>query len=90
MIRRAISSSKIFVKYADEEKCVDCVHCICLVSKETEYFCGKFGIKNLVTGSISYQEAGKCRKNQYLCGSFGTFFERKKDELVTELTYVYK
>lgn len=77
MIRRAISSSKTFIKYIDREKCVDCAHCMRLVSKEPEFFCGKFGVKNLVDGSVSYQEVGKCRNNQYLCSTFGTFFELK-------------
>ena len=89
MIRRALSSSKTFVKYADEEKCIDCIHCVQVVSKKTEYVCRKFGIKTLVTGSVSYQKAVKCRNSQYLCGIFGTFFEWKivndvKDDLVTK------
>jgi Fe-S-cluster-containing hydrogenase component 2 len=77
MIRRAISSSNTFIKYADNEKCIDCVHCVQVVSKEPVYVCRKFGVKNLVTGSVSYQEAVKCRNSQYMCSIFGTFFVRK-------------
>lgn len=74
---RRVINYKAFVKYINEEKCVDCVHCERLVSKEPEYVCKKFGIKNLVTGSVSYQEAGKCRDNQYQCSTFGIYFDRK-------------
>ena len=75
MIKRVISVSKTFIKYTDEVKCIDCVHCFRLVSKEPEYYCRKFGIKDLVIGTISYQKADKCRKNKYLCGTFGTYHE---------------
>ncbi len=77
MIRRVIDINQKFIKYVDEEKCIDCVHCMRSASKELEIRCRKFGVKNLVTGSISYQKASECRNNLYLCSTFGTYFDRK-------------
>lgn len=74
---RRVINHRVFVKYVNEEKCVDCVNCERLVSKQPKYVCRIFGKKNLVTGSVSYQEAGKCRDNQYQCSALGTYFIRK-------------
>ena len=74
MLRRV---SKTFIKNIDEVKCIDCVHCIRVVSNESKFSCMKCGIKDLVTGSITYQDAGICRDNIYKCGNFGTYFEKK-------------
>ena len=69
-------ASKTFIKNFDKVKCIDCVHCIRAVSNEHKYCCLKFGRKDLVTGSITYQDAGNCRDNKYQCSIFGSYFEK--------------
>lgn len=74
MLRRI---SKSFINNIDVVKCIDCVNCVRVVSNEPKYHCMKFGKKDIVTGSIKYYGAGVCRGNEYKCGTFGTYFEKK-------------
>lgn len=74
MLRRTSNS---FIKNIDVVKCIDCVNCVRVISNESKYYCVKFGKKDIVTGSITYQDAGVCRGNEYKCGTFGTYFVKK-------------
>jgi hypothetical protein len=69
-------ASKTFIKNIDEVKCIDCVRCIRVVSNERKYYCLKFGRDYLVSGSITYQDAGNCHDNKYQSSIFESYFEK--------------
>ena len=64
-----------------------CVNCVNYIEYKREYpydelytkykygKCYKFGIQNLVTGTIEYEPAAFCRKDETKCGENGKYFK---------------
>ena len=64
-----------------------CVNCVNYIEYKREYpydelytkykygNCYKFGIQNLITGTIEYEPAAFCRKDETKCGENGKYFK---------------
>lgn len=59
--------------------CNDCLYFfpVKITENITKQGCRKYGQINIFTGAITYRYASECRKNDYLCGVKGRFFEPK-------------
>ena len=82
-----IIKEKSFIKNIEVPICINCVHFIKFKTKNTYDSsgpqnlqlsqCKKFGIKNVLSGKIEYEQAPKCRFNKDMCSSNAIYFDKK-------------
>lgn len=83
-----IIKEKSFIKNIEVPICINCVHFIKFKTKNTYDVngslnlhlsqCKKFGIKNVLSGKIEYEQASKCRFNNDMCSNNATYFHKNK------------
>ena len=69
------------VKNAYVPSCKNCIY------YEIKYKCKKFGIKDIITNEIEYEDARDCRKREQQCGPDGIYFERDPFPFLKDIKY---
>jgi hypothetical protein len=86
-------SEKIFIRNKELPICSKCLHFIehtnnypydPIPSNEQYGRCKKFGEVNMITGSIDYDLANKCRLDVNKCGKVGSEYSEKNQYWICE------
>jgi hypothetical protein len=79
-----IKKNNVYIKNSDNPICINCDYYKERVQLDpydnypTGYKsqCKKFGVINLVTGDVEYENPINCRNNDNMCGISGKYFEK--------------
>jgi hypothetical protein len=85
IVNQIIRNSKQIIKNNKLPTCSTCVFYQenILANKKKDIFCTKFGIKNVISGTIYYDRVYEARLDNDKCGVNGEYFIQKFDEVKT-------
>jgi hypothetical protein len=78
-----IRNSRQIIRNNKLPSCSSCVFYkeTILANKKKEILCTKFGVKNLITGSVHFDKVYDARLDNDKCGVNGEYFIQKFDEV---------
>lgn len=89
-ISDVVKKNNIYIKNDDSKFCRNCKYYIERTQLDpydnypTGYLskCEKFGVRNLVSGEIEFEDPNKCRNKKDMCGLKGIYFEPKNTNIL--------
>ena len=73
--RLLLSGAKSFIRNSHLRTCMSCK----FLDITTYTHCLRFGVKNKVTGSITFDDAESCRNDKHKCAESAIFYINKDD-----------
>ena len=77
-IHQLVLASKQFIRNSKLPICSNCIfYQENMINKKKEILCTKFGVKNIISGSITYDKVYEARLDHDKCGEKGEHFIEK-------------